>query len=322
MCVSADRLCDGIYDCPYLDDELLCSTDRGSRSLTISNSSQPFASTQHSMLTYLNLANNNFVPDEESLRGLHNLIRLDLSNNGILVIRPLVFQDLVRLEQIHFDGNNLLERIQTNAFTGLKSLKTLSLTDMRLSTIHPKTFEGLDALVFLNLSTNLISTLMEDAFLGLDSLQVLDLRHNRIQEVSDGVLMALTSLSELSSDVFMLCCLKPDTLSLSNCHPGESDFSSCNDLISSSTARTILWMVGVIGIFGNVLIMVYRILLERQTFTTSNGVLAVNLGVSDFLMGVYVVIIVGNDFRYRGDYIVDDFAWRESQSCTVAGECV
>jgi leucine-rich repeat-containing G protein-coupled receptor 8 len=44
-----------------------------------------------------------------------------------------------------------------------------------------------------------------------------------------------------------------------------------------------------------------------------------NLGVSDFIMGVYLLIIVGADIYYRGDYVLHDRSWRASFPCQFAG---
>ena len=44
-----------------------------------------------------------------------------------------------------------------------------------------------------------------------------------------------------------------------------------------------------------------------------------NLAVSDFLMGIYMLIIAGVDLFYQGVFIEHSDAWRESILCQVAG---
>ena len=44
-----------------------------------------------------------------------------------------------------------------------------------------------------------------------------------------------------------------------------------------------------------------------------------NLAVSDFLMGIYMMIIGATDVHYRGDYARHDTSWRQSKLCTLAG---
>ena len=321
ICVSQQRLCDGVAGCPYRDDELFCSTSTSNiRTLLISNTDQPFSSKQYQMLTYLNVSSSNFQLHTESLRGLHNLLILDLSSTDIQVLPRLVFQDLARLEQIVLDGNNQLQEIQSLAFFGLKSLTTLKVTDTRISKIYPSTFEGLDSLLVLNLSRNLITNLMGDSFIGLSSLQILDLRHNPVKLFIKEVFLGLTSLSELYSDVYLLCCLKPTSVAESSCFPQKNEFSSCDDLMRNEVLRAFLWLIGLIALLGNTFALIYRILLEMNTFKTANGVLLTNLCVSDFLMGVYLVIIAGTDMTYRGSYIWNDIAWRESVTCKIAGK--
>ncbi len=45
----------------------------------------------------------------------------------------------------------------------------------------------------------------------------------------------------------------------------------------------------------------------------------INLGVSDWLMGCYMLIIGSVDASYRGSYIVHADAWRSSVLCQFAG---
>ena len=45
----------------------------------------------------------------------------------------------------------------------------------------------------------------------------------------------------------------------------------------------------------------------------------INLGLSDFLMGVYMLIIASVDVYYRGRYIMVADQWRSSWLCKTAG---
>ena len=44
-----------------------------------------------------------------------------------------------------------------------------------------------------------------------------------------------------------------------------------------------------------------------------------NLAISDLMIGIYLLIIAGADFHYRGVYIVYDQRWRRSELCQAAG---
>ena len=55
------------------------------------------------------------------------------------------------------------------------------------------------------------------------------------------------------------------------------------------------------------------IFLQKQSF------LLANLALSDFIMGIYLLLMAAVDTHYRGDYARHDAAWKLSVLCTVAG---
>ena len=44
-----------------------------------------------------------------------------------------------------------------------------------------------------------------------------------------------------------------------------------------------------------------------------------NLAFSDFLMGVYLIIIAVQDTRWQGEYFMHDVQWRAGTMCQVTG---
>lgn len=320
MCLSSERICDGVPNCPLHDDEIPCSKDKGNiRSLSVSNPSEFLEASEYHLLSHLNISGINFTISVNSFIGLFNLLVLDISDNDIKVLEPLVFKDLIRLEEIYLHGNNRLEEIDPDTLKGLKSLKSFTLTKTRISKIYPKTFVDMESLVLLNLSMNTISQLMEDAFYGLRSLRILDLRGNPIRLFAENIFTDLVSLYNLYSDIYLLCCLKPDSVSESRCFPQGDEFSSCDDLMRNEVLRIFLWVIGFTALLGNAFALTYRIALERRSFSTGNGVLLTNLCFSDFLMGLYLIIIAAADLSFRGSYVWNDMSWRESGLCKFAG---
>ena len=51
----------------------------------------------------------------------------------------------------------------------------------------------------------------------------------------------------------------------------------------------------------------------------AHSYLLANLAVSDFLMGIYLIIIAAVDVRFRGNYAVHDIVWRRSGLCSLTG---
>ena len=83
---------------------------------------------------------------------------------------------------------NLLEAIETAAFSPLKNLRSLSLAGnfLREFEFEPSLWTGLETLESLDLGWNEIRILRSHSFQGLEnSLKSLSLRHNeKLQEVS------------------------------------------------------------------------------------------------------------------------------------------
>ena len=84
--------------------------------------------------------------------------------------------------------------------------------------------------------------------------------------------------------------------------------------------RVAMWILGLSALFGNFFVIVWR-----QREKTGNKTQAVhsffvfNLAISDFLMGVYMLIIAGADLHYGDRYFIESDIWRASSTCRFAG---
>ena len=58
---------------------------------------------------------------------------------------------------------------------------------------------------------------------------------------------------------------------------------------------------------------------DKERLKLGYGIFVSNLAISDFLMGVYIIIIASADVFYRGNYMMNDDVWRTGWLCTVAG---
>ena len=54
-------------------------------------------------------------------------------------------------------------------------------------------------------------------------------------------------------------------------------------------------------------------------FLQKHSFLLANLALSDFIMGIYLLLMAAVDVHYRGDYARHDAAWKLSDLCTLAG---
>lgn len=214
---------------------------------------------------------------------------------------------------------NPLKEIDFFAFVGLHKLPVLEILDSDIVTLEDDYFTGLSSLRMLNMSGNKISFIKDNTFSTLGNLKRLDIQSNKIRSFSRDIFKGLTSLEYLYADEYVFCCLKPSTVRPDNCLPPPDEFSSCSDLMRIDLLRWSLWIIGLCAFLGNLFVLVYRLVVDRQMSLKSHGLLICNLSLSDLFMGLYLLIIAGSDANYRGRYIWNDYSWRNSQLCELAG---
>ncbi|KAL4225125.1 G-protein coupled receptor [Mactra antiquata] len=356
-CIMKSKLCDGVKDCQYGEDEFDCDiqcsgmckcgpgfvecTGQSVPSNLVESSANfsPDVRTivlKHSYLyltemksspferfPYLGKLDLSFCRIKEihdlTFKKLHNLYYLDLGYNKLSSISSFLFQDLNNLRYLNLAGNLALQTVQPNAFVNLNRLPRLDLQDLSISIITEDMFRGLPSLEILNLSGNAISQASDYSFSSLRKLRILDLSNNMISSFDKSLFIGLDNLDELVTDSFSFCCIKPVNLSLSKCFPSQDEFSSCSDLLRSGIVRACLWFIGAFAFFGNIMSFVFRVMSERGSLQSGYGVLVTNLSVADMMMGLYLLIISSADSFYRDRYIWNDYSWRHSSGCKIAG---
>ncbi|XP_055958397.1 G-protein coupled receptor GRL101-like [Patella vulgata] len=246
-----------------------------------------------------------------------NLYVLDLSYNRIKILGKGVFHGLQQLKSLNLIGNNVLHKLEAGAFAQLYSLTSLSLLNTKIEILGADTFNGMDYLQNLTISTGLLNVVEDGTFKSLVNLRRLDLRKQNIQDFSGDIFLGLSNLKGLYTDSFILCCLKPE--SVTECLPEAGEFSSCDDLMRREELRVFMWILGLMALLGNFCVILYRLIFDREGFRRGYGLFVTNLGISDFLMGIYMIIIAGADIMFRGRYIWNDNWWRNSPYCQFAG---
>ncbi|CAH3182387.1 unnamed protein product, partial [Porites lobata] len=123
-------------------------------------------------------------------------------------------------------------------------------------------------------------------------------------------------------DSFSLCCYANTKIINKDVecnYPSSSQdsFSSCNRMIEDSGPRKIIWLLGVLAVLGNLAVIAWR-LIRRDDHPVQTCLLT-NLAVSDFLMGVYLMIVAIQDQIWAGHYFSFDLTWRSGTLCKLAG---
>lgn len=96
------------------------------------------------------------------------------------------------LTYVYLDHNRI-SRIDNGAFKYIRNTSLLSISNNRLTTVHPKVFAPLSKLKFLDLSHNPIDSIADDTFKNLKTLSLLD--------VSDTLLTSLRFVVSIGAAV-------------------------------------------------------------------------------------------------------------------------
>lgn len=101
-----------------------------------------------------------------------------------------------------------------------------------------------------------------------------------------------------------------------------NDIFLCNNLIDILLFSIFIWYIVFLVVFGNFFGLFYRgFNLKFRSFFIF-VIYFINLSIVDFLMGVYLYIIVGVNLKFSGCYGFEDEGWRYSYICIVVGVLV
>ncbi|XP_022826926.1 protein artichoke-like [Spodoptera litura] len=131
-------------------------------------------------LTELYLNDNNITVVQKNIfANQSQIVKLDLSMNGIISIEPNSLP-LNNLQYLNIEGNNLNGVIKKNIFSPAKYLKFLDLSNFNLSKIDDSAFINLNVLARLNLSNNHIESIAANNFKGVNNMFSLDISQNNL----------------------------------------------------------------------------------------------------------------------------------------------
>ena len=248
---------------------------------------------------------------------MKNLLILDMRYNSLLLMKSNLFVTLQKLTMLLLDGNLEIHVIESMAFKGLQSVSSLTISDAHIGTISKDAFDSL-TLDTLDLSNNLIDVVDSSAFGGL-SVEHLHMNATEITIFNKDMFTGLAITKTLVTDAYKFCCIRPADLSEEKCLPHKDEFSSCADLMRNDALRSLLWIIGFFSLIGNAASLIYRFIYDRERLKLGYGVFVTNLAVADFLMGIYLITIASADVAYRGIYIYNAQAWKNSAWCKMAG---
>ncbi|GFO42342.1 G-protein coupled receptor grl101-like [Plakobranchus ocellatus] len=158
-------------------------------------------------------------------------------------------------------------------------------------------------------------------FIFPPNVRYLNFEGTQVSDISQDAFTNVRSLSKLLSPTYKLCC--PAVLGAHiqshTCHFSGDSMHSCDDLIEEPSLRVLLWIVCSATLVGNIITLVYRLTLDRAITCKPYGLFVTNLGMSDLMMGIYLMIITVADTTFKDLYVLHDYRWRHSHACSIAG---
>ena len=244
---------------------------------------------------------------------------LDLSHNKLAELPDCSFLHLMsNLEKLNLDYNTQLSVLIRESFTNLNKLEMLSLRFTGIVWLEQDVLSHLSSLKDLSLEG---SRLVSIKFILPETIEKLNLDSTNIADVGGNVFNKVRMLKELRSPTYKLCCpeVLGERISSHVCRFTGQAISSCKHLIQELALRFAVWLISLTTLVGNAVTLLYRCIWDREILGEPYGLFVTNLSVSDFLMGVYLMIIAGADRVFYGNYVHHDFTWRNSSLCQACG---
>ncbi|CAK6975718.1 thyrotropin receptor-like [Scomber scombrus] len=101
------------------------------------------------------------------------------------------------------------------------------------------------------------------------------------------------------------------------CSPMPDAFNPCEDVMSQSFLKVLVWVVSLLAISANLLVM-FILLTSRQKLSITRFLMG-HLVFADFCMGIYLLLIASVDMYTRSRYYQYAIAWQTGTGCNLAG---
>ena len=266
--------------------------------------------------------NKNLCGSGTHLEDFAMVTTVDLSHNNLITLPACSYINLMSsLENLNLRFNVHLSVLSRESFTNLKKLKSLDLSFTGLTLLPADVWDELESLKTLSLKgTRLIAI----KFILPATSEYLKVELTTIGDVSERVFSKVNRMKKLRSSTYKLCCARVlgHRISPRVCSFTDRALSSCHELIIEPTLKIIVWLLGLATLVGNATTLFYRFTWDRKVLEKPYGLFVTNLGVADFLMGVYLIIIAIADAVFYGEYVLHDYTWRHSPVCQAAGVLV
>uniref|UniRef100_A0A669EBD5 Thyrotropin receptor n=1 Tax=Oreochromis niloticus TaxID=8128 RepID=A0A669EBD5_ORENI len=297
------------------------------RFLTISNTGLrifPDFSKIHSTACFLlDLQDNSHIKrvPANAFRGLctQTFAEIRLTRNGIKEVASDAFNG-TKMHRLFLGGNRQLTHISPNAFVGSSELVVLDVSETALTSLPDSILDGLKRLIaesafnLKELPPIQLFTKLHQAKLTYPShcCAFLNMHRNRSRWHS------LCDNPEAKNNLhfFREYCSNSTNIT---CSPAPDDFNPCEDIMSATPLRILIWIISVLALLGNaVVLLVFGFYCSRYKLTVPRFLMC-HLAFADLCMGIYLVVIATVDMLTRGRYYNYAIDWQMGLGCNAAG---
>ncbi|XP_049825651.1 relaxin receptor 2 isoform X2 [Aethina tumida] len=264
-------------------------------------------------IRWINISGNKLTFENDEFPFMPMIQELFLNYNLIKTVDKNLFQNLVPLELLSLRGN-MITSIHEAAFTNLNRLKELNLMDNKITILPSQVFSSLVSMSKLVIGNNPFTFVPSELFQNTINVRSLNMEGIEITNIDLGMFEHLSDLQSVYFLKYSYCSYSP---MVPRCRPLSDGISSTKQLLYKPILRYSNWIICFITISANTLV-----LFGRYMFRDENKALSLvirNLAISDLGMGIYLLIIAVQDWRFRNAYNQYAHAWISSWGCTVTG---
>ena len=312
QCLHPSLLCDGIIHCPlFVDDETSCISDSCPDDCTCLGKVVYCIGTKHANLPTLPVNVYQLVFKHSNASGsltyldrYPHLLKVDISFNRFTSVSGDAFNLLFKLSHLDVSHNNLAT---VPSLHTTQALMFLNLSCNFIEFLSSDLLQYTPGLLILDLSCNMLKELQSSTFGEIQELHFLSLIDNKIINFDPKLLKYFKMVDILISDHYQHCCLAEN---VGTCSSTDDGFSTCEALLANSGIKITVYLVGAIGMAGNI-----YVIFSRVKFKHSHSKLIVGLALTDAAYSVYLLAIGVADAYYAGACILYDDWWRNSFIC-------
>ncbi len=325
-CIPTGNICNGIGDCPLKDDEFSCQafhekcpkdctcllfTIRCTNWKTI----YPKYVQKGTQLHYVKVSiigNANLSNILSFMRQFNQSLEFELHNTNIsnFCVKWQKYSKRSILRNISLSKNNVTV-LSSRCFDRLQNLELVNLSHNSIHRVGQEPFYQTVKLRIVDISYNDINHLSTELFVGNITLKVLNLRGNMLHTVGIKTFKG-AHIRAILTDSYKACCFKPSMGTTCDVKPDWPN--SCGNLIKGTEAKTMIWLVGTLGLLLNS-VSIFPTKINSVSGGKNHKLMVRNIAFGDTFLCLYMLSIAFVDSVYQGDYVQNDYSWRGSWGC-------